>query len=173
MKRTTEATTNVTVPARKGKVYYPILKTTEEADVFLANFGKYKGAFPKIVEQVNIKAMNGTPEEKEAFIGILRNEIQKLSGTVRSTISYAKNHTDDGLSPLAQNQEAMGALKRVRIDICNLDKAVEFAISQAETTSVFHDLARGIIPSDYIAATTTEAPEDAEPLDDAQEDDSY
>lgn len=170
MKRIEETTNTV---QSKGKIYYPILKMPEEADVFLANFSKYRDAFPKIVEQVNIKAMHGTLEEKEAFVGILRNEIKKLSGTVRSTLSYAKNHADDGLSALARNQETMDALRNARIDICNLDKAVEFAISQAETTSIFHNLARGIIPSGYTAAPTMEAQEDAEALDDTQEDDNY
>lgn len=156
-------TTNEAVQPRKGKTYYPILKTREEADVFLGNFYKYKDAFPAIVEQVNVKAMRGTPEEKEMFVGILRNEIQKLSGTVQSTLSYARNHADDGLSLLAQNQEAMDALKQVKTDICNLGKAVEFAVSQAETTSIFHALAKGIIPSGYAAAPLMESQEDAEP----------
>lgn len=169
MKKTNETNTVANVaPTKKTKTYYAILKTAEEANVFLANFDKYKEAFPKIVEQVNLKAMRGTPEEKDAFVGILRNEIQKLSGTVRSTLSYAKNHAEDRMSPLAQNQDAMEALKRVRVDIGNLDKAVEFAISQAETTSVFHALARGIIPSDYAVSPPIDEELPEEPIPNAE-----
>lgn len=163
--KTYEITTQNPVQ-KKGKTYFPILKTKEEVGIFLGNFAKCKAAFPKLVEQVNIKAMHASNEDMDNFVKVLLDAIGTQAGTVRSTLAYARNHADDGLSPLAHDTETLEALKQAAKDIRDFEKGVEFAISQSRTMSVFHALARGIIPSvsDSTAVTTDEA----EPQEDAQ-----
>ncbi|MCD7990916.1 MAG: hypothetical protein LUK37_03650 [Clostridia bacterium] len=154
-----EETTN-TVPSRKGKTYYPILKTKSEVEIFLENFEKCKAAFPKLVEQVNIKALHATSEDMNEFVDILLDEIGKLGGTVRSSLSYAKNHSDDGQSLLAHDSNTLEALKQAAKDIRDFEKGVEFAIAQSQTMSVFHALAKGIIPTNSFPSPTMEALEE-------------
>lgn len=143
----------------KNKKFYPIIKTKEEYSIFSSNFSKYKVAFPKLTEQLTIKALSPNENDLTYFAHVLKEEIRKLSGTVRSSLLYARNHAEDGLSPLAHDQEALDALKSASQELKDLEKAVDFAVSQAETTRLFHSLARGIIPNID------------PPLDDASDDD--
>ena len=178
MKTNENATQN---PApKKGKTYFPILKTKEEVAIYLGNFAKCKEAFPKLVEQVNIKAMHASTEDMDNFVKALLDAIGTQAGTVRSTLAYARNHAHDGLCPLAHDSETLEALKQAAKDIKDFEKGVEFAISQSRTMSVFHDLARGVIPSGYTvpdvadpasgtgesdATETIEEPPSAEPAE--------
>lgn len=131
------------------KKFYSIMKTKEEVEVFLNNYHKYQAALPKLVEQLNIKAMHADNVERDVFTYALVAEVEKLEGTIRSTLTYARNHSDDGLSAIAKDEDTLNALKKVSTELRDLRKTVDFAIEQAKTTSAFHDLARGIIPEGY------------------------
>ena len=147
MMRTQENTTQNTVQ-KKGKTYFPILKSKEEVQIFLGNFEKCKAAFPKLVEQVNIKAMHASTEDMNEYVNALLAATNSLSGTARASLSYAKNHAADGQSLLAHDPESLEALKKAAKDIRDFEKGVEFAISQSRTMGVFHALAKDMIPSD-------------------------
>lgn len=131
------------------KKFYSIMKTKEEVEVFLNNYNKYRAALPKLVEQVNAKAMHADNVERDVFTYAMVTETEKLEGTIRSTLTYSRNHADDGMSAIAKDEDTLNALKRVSTEIRDFRKAIDFAIEQAKTTSAFHDLARGIIPEGY------------------------
>lgn len=144
--RKNENTTQNPAP-KKGKTYYPILTSRNDVQVFLHNLDKCKNTFPALMEQVNEKSLHADTNELKKYVEVLLQETGKLGGTVRSTLSYARNHADDGLCQLAHDSETLEALKQAAKDIKDFEKGVEFAISQSRTMSVFHALARGIIPS--------------------------
>lgn len=146
---------NENATQKKGKTYFPILKSKAEVEIFLGNFEKCKVAFPKLVEQVNIKAMHASIEDMDNFVKALLDAIGTQAGTVRSTLAYARNHADDGLCPLAHDSETLEVLKQAAKDIRDFEKGVEFTISQSRTMSVFHDLARGVIPAGYATPDVT------------------
>lgn len=125
-----------------------ILKSPEEAHAFVENCKICLDAYPKYAQQLYYKAMHKSKWSREEYIEGLRDEIQKLSDTVRLTIRNVKKNGRNGMSPLAGNQECMDALRGLSKDIRKVEKAIDFAVSQAETLYAFRCLANGFHPDE-------------------------
>lgn len=160
MKRTTEVTTNET-QARKAKTYYPIHKTPVAARAFKkAFYDDVKPSIPAIVKQIEQTA---DASNRKQITDILIAELTKMEGSCKSTLNYASNHATDGLCPLADDTELLEELRMMKSEITDAIETVQRIKDYSKTSSIFANLANGIIPSGYTAAPSTEAPEDAEP----------
>ena len=160
MKRTTEVTTNET-QARKAKTYYPIHRTPVAARAFKkAFYDDVKPSIPAIVKQIEQTA---DASNRKQITDILIAELTKMEGSCKSTLNYASNHATDGLCPLADDTELLEELRMMKSEITDAIETVQRIKDYSKTSSIFANLANGIIPSGYTAAPSTEAPEDAEP----------
>lgn len=158
--------TNEAVQPRKAKTYYPIHKTPVAARAFKkAFYDDVKPSIPAIVRQIEQTA---DASNRKQITDILIAELTKMEGSCKSTLNYALSHSDDGLSPLADDKELLEELRVMKSEIKDAMETVQRIEDYSRTSSIFANLAKGIIPSSYTAASSMEAQEDAEPLDDAQ-----
>lgn len=149
-----ERTNNVT-QSKKGKIYFPIHKTEPAARAFKKVFyDDIKPTIPAIVKQIEQTA---DASSRKQITDILISELEKIHGSCKSTLNYAAHHSEDGLCPLAEDKGLIEELKMMKSEIADTIETVKRIEDYSKTSSIFANLANGIIPSDHIAASIVSA----------------
>lgn len=134
-----------------AKKFYTILKTDLAVNTFNQNFELIKNTFTGLEEAFTIAA---TKPDSNTDLSALRSaaieRLEKIVGITRSSLTYAENHKDDGLSKISADSKAI--LKSIQTETKAELETLEFLFEQAEDLHALTQIAAGT------ASTASNAP---------------